>query len=118
MYRASTDGSQRRNCSKYGGNVFGDIFHCGFCTAVEESPDDPWEAIEVADEALAGPGWLCMCRRVCPVDTTLNLAHEGWIQHEKKSDRPAHNNLKRGKERPRARGEHTRDIGYILPQTR
>ena len=22
---------------------------------------------------------------VCPVDTTLNLAREGWVQHEKKS---------------------------------
>ena len=70
---------------RYDGKVFGDIFHEGFATEWGSASSAALEAMSWPYVAREGVRRELRQDGVCPVDTTLDLAHGGWVQHEKKS---------------------------------
>ena len=61
------------------------MFHDGFATELGSASSTALEAMCWPYVAREGVRRELRQDGVCPVDTTLNLAREGWVQHEKKS---------------------------------
>ena len=92
------------------------MFHDGFATELGSASSTALEAMCWPYVAREGVRRELRQDGGCPVDTTLNLAHEGWVQHEKKSSRPLVSIHPKERNRRRlrvtARGAHTNTGHY------